>query len=158
MLFKALPSGAGVGRAVEAASRPAIVHVPRTTPHLPKRREQNIGIMRIEGDIDAASVLVSIEHLLPTFAAIGSTENSAFRVRPIGMAQCRYKNNVWIIGIDDDFADGAAIVQTNIFPGLACVQRFVDAVALGNIAAQTGLPGSNVNDVVIGIRDGKAAD
>src|ERR1700727_753875 len=48
------------------------------------------------------------------------------------------------------------VFQSDWLPSLAAVGRLIDAVAVRNIAAQTGLSGANVDDIRIrlGNRDG----
>ena len=60
--------------------------------------------------------------------------------------------------MDDQLADGARIPQADVLPGLAGIDRFVDAVALRQIAADAGFAGAGIDHVGIGRRDGKAAD
>ena len=114
--------------------------------------------MRIEGDVDASGVFIFVENFLPGLAAVGGAEDAALGVRSIGMAEGGYENDVGVIGIDDDFADGARVAESDVFPTFAGVEGFVDSIALRNVAAYAGLAGANVNDVVIGIGDGQAAD
>ena len=71
--------------------------------------------MRIERHIDAAGVLVLIKDLLPSLATIRCAENAALSVGPIGMAECRDESDVRICWINNDFADGTRIVQSDIF-------------------------------------------
>ena len=49
-------------------------------------------------------------------------------------------------------------LQPDIFPGLSAVERFVDSVAMRDVAADASLSGSYINDVGIGLGDGDAAD
>ena len=103
--------------------------------------------MRIEGDVDAARVFVFVENFLPGLAAIGRAENAALCVRAIGMPQRRHENDVGIRRIDDDFADRARIPQANVLPGLAAIERLVNAVAVRDVAANAGFARSDVEDV-----------
>ena len=114
--------------------------------------------MRVECDVDAPGILILVEDLFPIFAAIYCAENPALCVRPIRVAQRSHKNDVRIVRIDDDFADGATVVQADVLPGLACVQRFVDAISLRDIAAQAGLAGTNVNRIVVRISHRQASN
>ena len=77
--------------------------------------------MRIESYVDASGVLIFVENFLPGLAAVSRAENAAFGVRSVGMAESGHENDIRIVGIDDDFADGAAVVQANVLPGLAAV-------------------------------------
>ncbi len=114
--------------------------------------------MRIESYVDASGVLVFVENFLPGLAAVGGAENAALGVRSIGMAESSHENDIWIIGIDDDFADGAAVVQADVLPGLARVERLVDSIALGDVAADAGFAGADVDGVAVGTGDRQAAN
>ena len=119
---------------------------------------KNIGIVRIEGHVDASGVLIFVENFLPGLAAIGRAENTALGVRSVGMAERGHENDVRIVGIDDDFADGAAVAQANVLPGLASVERFVNSIAVRDVSANAGLACTHVNRVVIGVGHGEAAN
>src|ERR1700691_3581852 len=158
MLFQSLPGRAPIGRAVKSASRTAVGESPRGAPRLPERGKQNVGIVGIEGHVDASTVLIFIENFFPAFAAIDGAENAAFGVGSIGMAERSYENDVGIIGIDDDFADGTTVAQANVFPSLARIERFVDSIALRSVAAYAGFARTHVNRIGIGIGYRQAAN
>src|SRR5215469_11519520 len=105
--------------------------------------------MRIESYIDSAGILVFIKNLLPGLAAIERAEDAPLRVGSIGMAECRDKRDIRIRWIDDDFANGSRIVQTDVLPRLAAVERLVHAVAVRDVSANAGLAGSDVKHVMI---------
>ena len=52
----------------------------------------------------------------------------------------------------------ARVFQSNVVPGLAAVVRTIDAVAEGDVAANAGFAGADINYIGIGVRDGDAAD
>ena len=56
--FQAFPCYAVVFRSIQAAARTATGEKPRLPPRLPKRREHDVGVMRIENDVDAACVFI----------------------------------------------------------------------------------------------------
>ena len=56
--LQAFPCYAVVFRPVQSAARTAAGEEPRLSPRLPKRREHNVRVMRIENDVDAARVFV----------------------------------------------------------------------------------------------------
>ncbi len=156
--FDALPGRAVVARTVEAVLGAAAIERPGSAIALPHGGEQNVGIAGIEYDVNAASTVVEIEDFFPVLAAVASTEDAAFGVRAIGMAESGDEYDVWIRGMDDEFADVPGVLQSDIGPGLPGVIRTIDAVAEGDISADAGFAGSRVNDVRIGIRDRDAAD
>src|SRR5258708_7001614 len=158
MLLEPLPCRAAVGGAVQSAAGTTVGHAPGSAASLPERGEQNIGIVRVEGYVDAAGVLIFIEDLLPGLAAIGGAEDTALGVRSIGMAESSYEDYVWVAGVDDDLADGTAVAQSNVLPGLAAVEGFVDSIAVRNVAAYAGFARADVDGVAIGIGNGQAAN
>ena len=117
-----------------------------------------LGLCGIEGDVDASGVFVFVENFLPGLAAVGGAEDTAFGVWSVGMAESGYENDFGIAGIDDDFADGAAVAQADVLPGLASVERLVDSVAVTDVAADAGFAGADINGIAIGIGYGEAAD
>ena len=97
VFFEPLPGRAPVVRAVESASRATAGQAPRSAARLPERGKQNVGIVRIEGNVDASGVLIFVENFLPALAAIDCAENAAFGVRSIGMAESGHENDVRIV-------------------------------------------------------------
>ncbi len=48
--------------------------------------------------------------------------------------------------------------EPDVLPGLSAVSRLVDAIAVGDVAAQAGFAGSHVQNVVVGIGHGNRPD
>ncbi len=114
--------------------------------------------MRIEDDVDRAGVFILEQDLRPTLAAIGRAENAALRVRTVGVADRRDINDVLILGVNDERADVAGVFQADVAPVAAAIDRFINAVAISDVAAQGRLAGAGVNRVVIARRDRESAD
>src|SRR5882724_136836 len=156
--FDALPGGTVVVRTEEAVLGATAIERPGSAVALPHGGEENVGIAGIEYDVNAAGAIVKIEDFFPVLAAVASSEDAAFGVRAIGMAQSGDEYDVWIRGMNDEFADVPGVLQSDIGPSLAGVIRTIDAVAEGDISADASFAGSRVNDVGIGIGDRDAAD
>src|SRR5580698_5690289 len=62
-------------------------------------------------------------------------------------------HDVGIMRINDNAADLARVLQSDVCPGFAGVGRFVDAVAGAESGANVRLTGANVENVGIGWRD-----
>jgi len=60
--------------------------------------------------------------------------------------------------MDDDLADVARVLQSNVVPSLAAVVRTIDAIAEGDVAANAGFTGADINYIGIGVGDRDAAD
>ena len=153
-----LPGVAAIGGAIKPAPFAPAREKPRLPPHLPERGEQSVRIVRVENDIDRAGVLVFAQDFRPGLAAIGRAKNSALVVRPIGMPEGRDKNDVRIFRMDDDRADVAAVFQADIPPIAAAIDGLINAVAIGDIAAQRRLTGAGVDRVVIARRYRQGTD
>ena len=70
-------------------------------------------------------------------------------VRPEGVAERRDENDVRIFRMNDERADVARIFQADVFPIPAAIDRFINAVAVSDVAAQRRFAGAGVNRVVI---------
>src|ERR1700727_3476137 len=114
--------------------------------------------MRIERHVDAAGIFVFVQNFFPGLAPIHSAENSALRIRTLGMPEGGHKNNVRVRGINNYFADGARITQPNVLPVLAAIERFVYAVAVRNVSAYAGFAGSHIKHIMIGSSHGNTPD
>ena len=68
------------------------------------------------------------------------------------MAQRCHVDQVRVLRVDADHADLLRVLQTDVRPGLACVQRLVNAVAVRGIAADRALACAHINHVVVGVR------
>src|SRR5262249_14375719 len=66
--------------------------------------------------------------------------------------------SVRVGGVNEDLADLEGLVQAHVLPGLAAVDRFVDAVAVGDGVARVGLAGADPDDVAVGGGDADVAD
>ena len=57
-----------------------------------------------------------------------------------------------------DAGDGQRLVEADVCECFAAVDRFVDAVALDDVAAQLGLAHADIHDVRVRLGDGDGAD
>src|SRR5439155_25758411 len=105
-----------------------------------------------------AGVFILVEDLLPRLAAVGRAEDAALGVGPVGVAQHGDEDAVGVLGIDEDRRDLLAVAQAQVFPRLAAVGRFVDAIADGQVGALEALAAADVEDVGVGRRYGQGAD
>ena len=74
------------------------------------------------------------------------------------MSERRDQNDVGISWIDNQRADLAAVSESDIFPGLARIDRFVNADSVSGVAANGRFTGAGVNDIVIRRRDRDCAN
>src|SRR6266566_3490874 len=158
MLLKLFPCSSAIIRAIQTAAGATVRKCPRHATNLPQRGENDVRICGIEGDVDPAGVLILIENLFPGFAAVKRTKNAALSIWTVRMAKRGDENAVRILGIYDQLADGARIAEPHVLPGLAAVNRFVNAVAMRGVAADAAFARSYIDDVWIGQRNRQAAD
>jgi len=140
--FDALPGGAVVVRTVEAVLVAATVERPRRAVAFPHCGEEDVGVLRIENDVAAARAVAEVENFLPGFAAITRAEDAALGVRAVGVPESGDKGDIGIRRMDDDLADVARVLQSNVVPSLAAVVRTIDAIAEGDVAANAGFTGA----------------
>src|SRR4029077_11452798 len=119
---------------VQAAARPAAGAGPRLEFELPHPSEENARVVGIHGDVGAAGILVDGENLLPVEAAIAGAVDAALGLRPVGVAERAAKDEIGIARVDQNTPDPAGLLQAHKAPGLARVQRFVNAGANGDMA------------------------
>src|SRR5262249_41574055 len=125
-----LPAVAAVARDVEATSRPAARHLPGAAAGLPEAGEDDVGVARVRG----AGPFVLLQHLLPGLTAVFGAVDAALRVGAEGVAEDGGEGDVGIAGVDDHGAD-LPLLCPDVGPGLAAVDRLVDAVAGPHVAA-----------------------
>ena len=158
VVFQLLPGRASIAGAVETAAGATAGQRPRRAAGFPERGEEDIGIVRVEGDVDGPGVFVLIKYFLPGLAAIHGAKYATFLVRAKRMAERCDVRDIRVFRMDEHASDGTGVLEADIFPGFASVDRFVDAVAMGNISADTGLSSAHVNHIRIGRRDGDTAN
>ena len=91
--------------------------------------QDRVGIVRLQFDVNHAGLVVDVEYLLPRLAAVGGLVEPAGLVRPPEPPERSNVDDVRISGVNHDSARLKSLVEPHVFPGLAAVGRFVDAVA-----------------------------
>ena len=121
---------------------------------IPQHAIHDVGVGRIELDLDGARVLVDEEDLLPRAPAVGRAEDAALRVGAVGMSKSRDKDDVGVGWMDDQASDLLHVAQADVGPRLPGVNGLEDAVTDAEIRSMEPLAGADVEDV--GIRPGHA--
>ena len=152
------PGVAAIGGLEESGTRSAARELPRNPGDLPERRVDRVGVLRIDRQIDCAGPGVAKEHARPAAAAIARTIDASRLGGLRRIAERRRVNDVGIGGMDAQARDGQGVGQSDVFPVLPRVARFVDTVALHDVAAQLRLTHADVDDVGIGGRHRDRAD
>src|SRR6516225_5190240 len=144
-----LPCRATIRGLIESAARAAALQAPRCALHLVQRREQYIWIVWIHSDIDRACMGIFEKHSFPGFSPIEAAIDAAFIVWSIGMAQRSYEDDIRIAGMNEYARNMLCVCQTDVEPGPAPIRALIHSVPIGNVAANAGLPGANIDDVRI---------
>src|SRR6476660_4797292 len=156
--LEAFPRHAVVFGTVKSATRAAAREKPWVPPRLPKRCEHDVRIMRIENNVDPASVFIFRQDFRPCFAPVGRTKNSALLIWTESMTQRRDQNHILISWIDNQGADLPRVLEANVLPRFSAVDRFEDSGAVGGIAANGRFTGAGVNHIVVRLRNCNRAD
>jgi hypothetical protein len=106
-------------------------------------------MIRLHAEIDGPRPIVAKQNTLPGRATIGRSKYSALFIRSVLVAERRHIHQIWIVGVNADSRDGLRVGPSHVLPCLAGVGRFVNAVALHDIAAQLRLPHADIDDVGI---------
>src|SRR5207249_3427552 len=81
------PCAAAVATLEDAAAGAAAVRLPRAPPHLPECGVEDACVLGIDGEIDAAALVVAIEDAFPALATIGRAKDAALRIRSPRVAE-----------------------------------------------------------------------
>src|SRR5207253_11344067 len=130
-----LPRPAVLFRATQSAARSAARQQPRLASRLPERRKNNVRIMWIEHYVDPARVFVFTQNFRPRFAAVGGSKDSALLIWTERVSESSHQNHVGISWIDNQRADLTTVFESDIFPGFAGVDGFVNADSISGVAA-----------------------
>src|SRR5262249_17878642 len=142
------PGGAAVRGLVESTVRPVPGAVlPGTLPRGPQVGVECLRVPRVERERDRAGVLVLVQHLLPATAAIRGPEHAALLVWAIRMSEDGHVDTVRILRINEHGTNLLAVTKPQVLPALAPIDRFVDAVAHGQIGSLQPFAAAHVNDL-----------
>ena len=116
------------------------------------------GIAGIDHQVGRAGARIDVEHPAPGLAAVDRLEHPALRVLPPDLAEGRHPGDVRVGGMQHDAVDVLRLLQPQVGPGLAAVERAVDAVADRDAVARVPLARAHPDDVRIGLVDGDGPD
>src|SRR5205814_6021081 len=119
----------------------------RSFARFPQRRVNDVRIAWIDLHIACADVLVAMQNLFECFAAIERSINAPFCVRPVRMTGYRNENAIGFFWIDRELRDLLTIAQSEMHPGLAGVDRFINAVPNRQVRAMQSFAASDINDI-----------
>ena len=109
---------------------------------------------RIDLYIGGAGVRVFVNNFLPRLAPVARTEQAAFFIWTVGMAEHSGKNTIGIARVDGKRGDLLAVSQAEVSPSLSRVSGFVNSVTNREIGAVQSFAAGDINDFGIGRSDG----
>src|SRR3989442_11809236 len=112
---------------VEAVLLAATVERPGRAVAFPLAGEEDMRILGVENDVDAAGAVVEIENFFPRFAAIARAEDAALRVSAVGMAEGSDEGDIGIGRMDNDGADVAGVFSTDTLPSFSSLVGTIKA-------------------------------
>ena len=124
-------------------ARPAGDEAARAALPLPGRREQHIGIARVELDVVGAGPVIDLEDAIPGFAAVGGLVDAAIAALSPERTLRSDVHDIGVARIDDDAADVFALFEAEVLPAAAAVNRLVDAIAIRDDALRVGFAGAD---------------
>ena len=160
--FEGRPGRAAVAGTVEAAARAAAGAAGGADLDLPGRGVDGPRVIRGESEVDGPGVRVDEQDVDPGRAAVRGAKDAAPRLVaflwPVGVAERRDQGGVGVVGMHDDAADAAGLVEPEVFEAVAAVRGAVDAVADRDVAADEALAGADPDHVRVGGGDRDRAD
>ena len=143
------PRLAAVSALEQAAASATAGHLEFLAVRLPQRCVHHVRIVAVDRDVDRAGLVVAIQHLAPTLAAIGALEHAALCTRHAVLAERRDEHDVRIRGMNADLGDAVTLLEADMRPRLAGIGAAVNAVARHDVAANARLTHADVDDVRI---------
>src|SRR5262249_6726490 len=122
------------------------------------RRVEDLIVHRVHHQIVGSGVIVHLEHLRPRLAGVSRLVDAALAARPPQAAGRGHEHDVVVPRIDQDAVDVARRRKAHARPGLAAVDRLVDAVAPRCALAVVRLAGANPHEIGVALRHGDVAD
>ena len=152
------PGVPAVVGAVEPGIGAAAPHLPGLPVHLPQGGVEHLRIRPVDDEVRGAGFRAHEEDPLPGVPAVRRAEDAALFVVPVGMAQRGHIHDVRVHRMDADAGDRLGIREAHLAPGLPAVAASIDAVALGDAAAQLRFAAADEDDVRVGLRHRDRAD
>ena len=104
---------------------------------MPHGRVKDPWIGLVQRDVDGAGGVVDEQRLRPRLAAVDGPVDATRPVRTEGVTDRGDVRDVGVGRMDADRADLLRVVEAEVGPGVAAVGGAVDAVAVGEVLAQS---------------------
>src|SRR5258706_1225738 len=157
---KRMPCASAIGGFEQSAASSVdfVIVLPGSFARFPHGGINYVGIRGVDLYVGGSGVLVFVNDLLPSLAAVSRTEQAALFIGAVGMAEHGCKNPVRIAWVDGECGNLQAITQAEMSPGFTGGRRFVDSVAHRKIGAMEAFAAGDINDIGIRGSDGDGAD
>ena len=90
-----------------------------------------------------------MQNVFESFSAIERSINAALRIWPVGMPRNRHENALRIFWIDSQLRNLLAIVQSQMRPRFAGINRFINAVTDRKIRPMHSFVAADIHNVRI---------
>src|SRR5947209_11366218 len=100
---------------------------------LPESSIQDTRVVGIHGKINSSRSIAAEQDLLPGCAAIPRAIDAAFCIRTMGVSKCRDIHQVGISRVDTYPGNVTRIFQSQVLPGCAAVNRFIDSISMRDV-------------------------
>ena len=146
-----LPPGlAAVARLEQSAAGTAPSRVfPGALARLPEAGVDNVRIGRIDHDFRSAGILILAQDFFKGLPSIRRAVDPALGVRAVRMTQDGGKDPVRVPRVDGELRDLLALAQSEMGPGPAGVDGFIDAVADREVGSLKAFAAPDIDDVGI---------
>src|SRR5207237_5152304 len=153
------PGGSAVARFVQPAARslPGAI-LPRSLTCGPNDCVHRLRIGGVERQRGGTGIFISVEDLLPCFAAVARAKDAAFRVGAVRMSEHGSEQAVGVARVNDERRDLLPVAQAQMLPGLAAVAGLVNAIANGKIGPLQAFAAADIDDVRVRRGDAERAD
>src|SRR5262249_3808209 len=116
----------------------------------PRGDKERLGIAGTDPHVDDAGPLIDGQDVFPRLSAVGGLVEAALPAWPVEPAQGPDVDDVRIGRMDGDAADLVTLLEAHVLPGLAAINRLVDAIAVGHRVARVVLTCADPDDVLVG--------
>ena len=155
---QAHPFGTAVVGDVQPAARPARAEEPRPASERPHRREELVGVLRVDHQVGDARARVHVQDALPRLAAVGGLVDAALLAVTPRRSHGAHVHRARVRRMDDDAVDALRALQPHVPPSVAPVEAAVDAVADARRVARVPFPRARPHHVRVRLRHRDGAD
>src|SRR5262249_53755864 len=141
------PRLAAVGAAADGGLGAAVDQCEDVPAALVRRGEQHVGVTRVEDDVVDPRVLADVQNAIPALSAGGGLVQPAVAAGPPQRPLGGDVDGVAVARVDDDLADVLRLLQPDLLPAGAAVDRLVQPVAVADAALAVVLAGADPDGV-----------